>query len=236
VKAVFSLALILVLTAVVACGDGSQTGVDISPLPSPGESPVPSPALSPLPLPERPADFEDFGSVIAEYLTQGDGSPDCLEELFDVWEMPSDETSSCIAADLDGDGEDEYVIRLARDSGPEDGGLEGWLAGTIVVLDDPGDGYEVVFRLTDIDELEGDFLQPAIFDVSDSNVDGLAEALLTTSVCGAHTCSLTIYLIGYAAGDYVSVIDGGDGMGGTVTLPFAEDQVRLEDVDGDGVT
>ena len=209
--------------------------VGITPASSPTASPAPSPTASPVQVPERPADFQDFASVIAEYLTQADGSSDCLEELFEAWEMPSDGATSCVAAEMDGDGEDEYVVRLAREALPEEGGLEGWPAGTIVVLDDSGDGYEVVFRLTDIDELEGDFLQPAIFDVSDSNLDGLAEALLTTSVCGAHTCSLTVYLIGHAAGEYVSVIDPGNGMDGTVTLPFAEDQVRLEDVDGDGV-
>lgn len=227
--------MLLAALALACGGEDDQPVVDISPVPSPTASPAPSPTASPLPLPEKPSSFEEFPTTIADYLTQVGGSSDCLAELFGAWEMPSDDTTSCVAADMDGDGEDEYVVRVVREALPEEGGLEGWLSGTIVVLDDSGAGYEVVFGLADVDELEGDYLQPAIFDVSDSNGDGLADALCTTSVCGAHTCSLTVYRIGYLAGEYVSILDAGDGMDGTVTFPFADDQIRLEDVDGDGV-
>ena len=235
-KAVFLPALLLAAMAVACGGDQDvQPTISVSPTTDASPSPTPSPTDSP-PLPAEPSEFQAFPAVIADHLTQTGGSPDCLAELFAAWDMPSDGTTPCVAADLDGDGEDEYVVRVAREGRPEEGALEGWLAGDINIFDDLGLGYEIVFSLAAFDEFsDGDLLKPVIFEVSDLNTDSRAEALLTSSVCGAHTCSLTVYLIGHEGGEYVPILDPGDGEDGAITLPVTDEQVRLVDVDGDGV-
>ncbi len=225
--------------AVLAGGGGGAERAQSIPTPSPVVSrptptPEPTPAPSPSPsdspsLPAKPSEFQAFPAAIADHLTQAGGSPDCLAELFEAWDMPSDGTTPCVAADLDGDGEDEYVVRLARE-------FEGRLAGDINIFDDLGLGYEIVFSLAAFDDFaDVDLLKPVIFEVRDLNADSRAEAFFTTSVCGAHTCSLTVYVIGHEGGEYIPILDAGGREDGAITLPVTEEQVRLVDVDGDGV-
>ncbi len=235
-KRVFLLALVLAAAIAIACGGDQdvQPTISVSPATDASPSPTPSPTDSP-PLPAKPSEFQAFPAVIADYLTQAGGSPDCLAELFTAWDMPSDESTTCVAADLDGDGEDEYVVRVAREVRPEES-VFARLTGDINIFDDLGLGYEIVFSLVAFDRFaDVNLLEPVIFEVSDLNADGRAEALLTSSDCGAHTCSLTVYLIGHEGGEYVPILDPGDREGGVISLPVTEEQVRLEDVDGDGV-
>ena len=235
-KTVFLPALLLVAMAVACGGDQDvQPTISVSPTTDAAPSPTPSPTDSPS-LSAKPSEFQAFPAAIADQLTQAGGSPDCLAELFEAWDMPSDGTTPCVAADLDGDGEDEYVVRVAREGLPEEGALEGWLAGDINIFDDLGTGYEIVFSLAAFDEFtDVDLIKPVIFEVGDLNAGSRAAALLTTTVCGAHTCSLTVYVIGYEEGEYVSILEPGVGEVGAITLPITDEQVRLVDVDGDGV-
>jgi hypothetical protein len=236
-KMVFLPALLLAAMAVACGGDQDvQPTISVSPTTDAAPSPTPSSTDSPS-LPAEPSEFQAFPAAIADHLTQAGGSPDCLAELFEAWDMPSDGTTPCVAADLDGDGEDEYVVRVAREGRPEEGALEGWLAGDINIFDDLGPGYEIVFSLAAFDDFSDGALliKPVIFEVGDLNADGRAAALLTTSGCGAHTCSLTVYVIGHEEGEYVSILEPGDGEVGAIAMPITDEQVRLVDVDGDGV-
>jgi hypothetical protein len=234
VRIISLVAVVLVTVAVIACGDeDAQPVVRISPEPS---SEV-SPTATPVSLPEKPSSIDEFPATIADYLTQAGGSPDCLAELFEAWEVPSDGTMPCVAADLDGDGEDEYVVRIAREGQPEDGALEGWLAGTIAIFDRDIGTYGVVFSLADVDAPASvDFLQPVIYAVDDLNGDGRHEVLLTTSTCGAHTCNLAVYLLGYEGGEYIILLrPSAQEPEGVVVVPVTDDQLRVEDLDGDGI-
>jgi hypothetical protein len=234
-KTVFLPALLLV-TMAVACGGEQdvQPAIGVSPTTDAAPSPTPSPTDSPS-LPAEPSEFQAFPAAIADHLSQVGGAPDCLVELFEAWDMPSDGTAPCVAADLDDDGEDEYVVRVARESRIEEGALEGWLAGDINIFDDLGTGYEIVFSLAAFDEFSGGdlLIKPVIFELLELHAGSHSAALLTTTACGAHTCSLTVYVIAYVEGEYVSVLDTGDGEVGAITLPITDDQVRLVDVDGD---
>jgi hypothetical protein len=239
VKRVLLPALLLAALALACGGNGEQPTVSVPPAPSPEASP--SPTATAVPLPAMPSSFGEIPAAIADYLTQADGSSDCLAKLFAAWDMPSDGTTQCAAADMDGDGEDEYVVRVAQ-SAEAATSPEG-VAGTVIVFDDEAGAYVGVFRLEDLTDAsgqpvfpaEGRIPDPAIFGVDDYNGDGRAEAALTSSECGASTCSLTLCLVASTDGAYANVIQSSEG-GGCVSAPVADNQVRFEDVDGDGVS
>jgi len=222
--------------ALSACGGNGEPAALITP--SPAASPTPTGEAPP--LPNKPADFGDLPAAIAQYLTAGGGSADCLQALFEAWQMPADGTTPCATADLDGDGRDEYVVRIAREA--EAPASPNGLEGTVLVFDEDGGAYTAVFRLQDLQDAlllpvaEGLLPDPAILAVKDVNGDGRAEAALTSTQCGAHTCSVTLCLVASSAGAYASLIESPAGDGGCIGAPSAEDQVRFEDADGDGVS
>jgi hypothetical protein len=218
-----------------ACGGNGEPAVLITP--SPAASPTPTREAPP--LPDKPADFGDLPAAIAQYLSEGGGSADCLQALFEAWQMPADGTTPCAAADLDGDGQDEYAVRIAREA--EAPASPQGLEGTVVVFDEDGGAYAAVFRLEDLQDAlllpmtEGLLSDPAILAAKDVNGDGRAEAALTSTQCGAHTCSVTLCLVASSAGSYASLIESPAGSS-CIGAPSAEDQVRFEDADGDGVS
>jgi hypothetical protein len=233
-------ALLVVALALACGGSGEQSTVSVSPAPSPEASPSSTSTATAVPPPAMPSSFGEIPATIADYLTQGGGSSDCLAALFAAWEMPSDGTTQCAAADMDGDGEDEYVVRVAQSS--EAATSPEGLAGTVIVFDDEAGTYVAVFSLEElaasgqlVTVAEGGVPDPAIFGVDDYNGDGRAEAALTSSECGASTCNLTLCLVASTDGAYAGVIQSSEG-GGCVSAPVADDQVRFEDGDGDGVS
>jgi tetratricopeptide (TPR) repeat protein len=219
-----------------ACGGSGKPAVLITP--SPANSPAPTREAPP--LPNKPSDFGDIPAAVAQYLTEGGGSADCLQALFEAWQMPADGTTPCAAADLDGDGQDEYVVRMAREA--EAPASPNGLEGTVLVFREGGGAYTAVFRLEDLADAllvpaaEGLLPDPAILAVKDVNGDGGADAALTSSQCGAHTCNVTFCLVASSAGAYASLIESPAGGGSCIGAPSAEDQVRFEDADGDGVS
>src|SRR3990172_134225 len=191
-----------------ACGGNGEPAALITP--SPAASPTPTGEAPP--LPNKPADFGDLPAAIAQYLTAGGGSADCLQALFEAWQMPADGTTPCATADLDGDGQGEYVVRIAREA--EAPASPNGLGGTVLVFDVDGGAYAAAFRLEELTDgsqpvfpMENDRVpDPAILSVEDVNGDGRAEAALTSSQCGAHTCNVTLCLVASSAGAYASLI------------------------------
>ena len=115
----------------------------------------PRPRRPTVAVPARPAEFASYPDAIAAYLTEAQGDATCLAELFAAWEMPEPTFGPpCAAADLDGDGRDEYVVRIAdrATTGLPLGATAPATAepasygGDIIILDDSGGGYEVVYR------------------------------------------------------------------------------------------
>ncbi|MBI1885835.1 MAG: hypothetical protein HYS09_05940 [Chloroflexi bacterium] len=213
-------------TAALAFAAGCAGGGGPSPTASPSQSPTPPPTTAP-PVPARPAAFDAYPAAVADYLTAAGGSSSCLDELFAAWDLPSDGTPSCVAADVDGDDEDEYVVRFTREA--EDAAPPGSLAGRIVVFDATDGGYSVVYELANA-------TNPVIFAVDDFNANGPADAALTTEDCGAHTCFLALHLVGVEVDRYVLLVRPSErDPEGVISAPVAENQVRFEDTDGDGV-
>ena len=207
-----------------------------APTPTPTATAEPSPTPTPLPsptvvaVPSQPSDFVDYPVAIASYLTEAGGSPSCLAELFAAWDMPAavpgwaEESGSvdCAAGDLDGDGEDEYFLRVTNpvvtDIMPD---------ADVLIFGRAADGYELAFQSS---ETLGPVppWQPVILGVRDFNGDGKLEASFTADSCGAHTCWTSVYILAWDGQQYVDIIEE------EVGVPWARG-ISFVDVEGDGI-
>jgi hypothetical protein len=212
-------------------------------VPTPTPTPAPSPTVAPTPtviaVPSQPGDFADYPATIASYLTDTGGSPSCLTELFTAWDMPTavpdwaGEGSAidsyagpgsvdCGVGDLDGDGEDEYLVRLTNpvvtDIMPD---------ADVFIFDRGAAGYEVAFQSS---ETLGPIppWQPVILGVGDFNGDGKLEASFTADSCGAHTCWTSVYILAWDGQQYVNITEE------EIGVPWVRD-IRFVDVEGDGI-
>ncbi|MGB6837268.1 MAG: hypothetical protein WBF66_06155 [Dehalococcoidia bacterium] len=212
---------------------------------------MPSPTVVATPtvvaVPSQPDDFADYPDAIASYLTETGGSPSCLAELFAAWDMPDGEVGlRCASADLDGDGQEEYVVRITVPStrGVLHYGSQSELigepvtwAGDILILHKRAGRYELVYGQIYESILWGYEVTPMIFPfdptilgVEDYNGDGKAEAAFTTSDCGAHTCSTGLFILGWDGTEYRNLFEEG------VSAPWTPPaDIEFIDLDGDGV-
>jgi hypothetical protein len=202
--------------------------------PTPTATQVPSPTAVATPTvtaaPRQPSDFADYPAAIVGHLTQAGGSPTCLAELFAAWDMPTaipewaEESGSvdCAAGDLDGDGEDEYLLRLTNpvlsDIFPDS---------DVLIFDRGVAGYEVAFRSSTTLGPSPPW-QPVILGIRDFNSDGKLEASFTADSCGAHTCWTSVYILAWDGQQYMNIIDE------EVTVPWAR-AINFVDVEGDGI-
>jgi hypothetical protein len=220
-----SLASLLLVLA--ACGGGGG-----------GPAASPTPAVS---VPTPPAEFTAYPDAIAAYLTEAQGSSSCLAELFAAWDIPEPTVGRpCAAADLDGDGRDEYVVRIAdaATTGPPLSETPAATpepasyGGDVIILDDSDGGYEVVYRATvrDGETVPPErFLDPTILGVQDYNGDGKAEAVFTGSECGASTCTTSVFVVGWDGSQYVDLFAEP-----VAVLSTKPSEIEFEDEDRDG--
>ncbi|MGQ9571846.1 MAG: hypothetical protein ACUVV3_01440 [Dehalococcoidia bacterium] len=202
--------------------------------PTPTATRVPSPTATATPTvvaaPSQPGNFSDYPAAIASYLTEMGGSASCLAELFAAWDMPTgvpewaEESGAvdCAAGDLDGDGEDEYLVRLTN---PVVTGV--WADAEVLIFDRGAAGYEVAFQASTTLGPSPPW-QPVILGIRDFNGDGKLEASFTADSCGAHTCWTYVYILAWDGQQYVDIIDG------EVTVPYARG-IRFVDVESDGI-
>jgi hypothetical protein len=219
----------------VACGGGGGGEPTASPTPTATATPTP-PAVAP---PAAPSEFAAYPDAIAAYLTEAQGDATCLAALFAAWDMPEPTFGPpCAAADLDGDGEDEYVVRIADADAPGPPLSEtppataepASYGGDILILDDSGDGYEVVYRGTSREGLDVGFLNPTILGADDYNDDGKAEAAFTGSTCGADTCMTSVFVVGWDGSEY------SDFFAEPVSYPWTDpSKIEFLDLDADGI-
>jgi hypothetical protein len=217
---------------------------------TPTATPLPSPTVVATPtvvaVPAQPGDFADYPFTIASYLTETGGSPSCLAELFATWDMPDgEEGPRCARADLDGDGEEEYVVRITVPSSrgtlqydpyePTDEPIS--YVGDILILGKRAGRYELVYGLIYESILWGHEVtpvsfpfDPTILGAEDYNGDGRAEAAFTTSDCGAHTCSTSLVVLGWDGTEYRNLFEE------EVHAPWTHpSEIEFIDLDGDGV-
>ncbi|MDP2948318.1 MAG: hypothetical protein Q8P22_02115, partial [Chloroflexota bacterium] len=181
-------------------------------------------------VPAQPSDFSRYGSTIARYLTASGGSPTCLAELFATWSMPTPVSEwatesgsvNCAAGDLDGDGQDEYLIRVAN---PVVSGI--WPDADVLIFDRRAAGYEVAFQSSTTMGPSPPWL-PVILGIGDFNNDAKLEAGFTAESCGAHTCWTSVFVLAWDGQRYVDLA------GEQITVPFPR-AIKFVDTNGDGI-
>jgi hypothetical protein len=202
--------------------------------PTPTATRVPSPTAAATPTvvaaPPQPSDFAGYPAAIASYLTQAGGSPSCLAELFAAWTMPTavpqwaEESGSvdCAAGDLDGDGEDEYLVRVTN---PVLSGI--WPDADVLIFDRNAAGYEVAFQSSTTLGPSPPWL-PVILGIGDFNGDGKLEASFSADSCGASTCWTSVFVLAWDGQRYADLT------GEQITVPFPR-AIKFVDTNGDGV-
>jgi hypothetical protein len=181
-------------------------------------------------VPSQPGDFADYPAAIAGYLTVAGGSPSCLAELFAAWDMPTavpdwagkSGSVDCAAGDLDGDGEDEYLLRVTNPV------LTGaWPDAEVLIFDRGTTGYEVAFQSSTTLGPSPPW-QPVILGIGDFNSDGELEASFSADSCGASTCWTSVFVLAWDGQRYADLT------GEQITVPFPR-AINFVDTNGDGV-
>lgn len=208
-----------------------------------GGGTAPQPTETPevfVPVPARPAAFADYPQAVADYLSATGGPKPgvpCLAELLDSWALPASENTPiatkdrCRTGNTDADSDDEVVVLFTAQ--PADDGPFG-LVSNVVVFDRTQDGYRVAFQSSFPDQFP-EQLPQSIVAAEDVNANGNGELVYTSSICGAHTCTLNVFVITGDTNGYRDltppVHDGVERTSG-IAMPTAD--VALEDRDGDG--
>lgn len=164
---------------------------------------VPTPTVAP--LSPAPAD----GSQLAAWLTSAwQSSPllaDVQQHLLTAgWLYAAEEWHT---ADLTGDGRDEWLLTVnlcgtttcpAAESSVQEPAGDFW------IINENG----LVYR-RDVPEMEADTWEPAgrLFDLADMTGDGLPEAVITTTTCGANTCYTNIQVISFHNGTLENIVE-----------------------------
>ena len=217
-----------------ACGGGGgEKTVTFTPTPVARTATPPAVAV-----PTPPAEFAAYPDAIAAYLSETQGSPSCLAELFSAWSMPQPTFGPpCAAADLDGDGQDEYVVRIADASttGPPltetpSADAPPSYGGDVLIMDAADGRFEVVYRAaTGADGSPAEALDPTILGTGDYNADGNTEAAIAISRCPADACDTSVLVIGRKGDQYADLFEEP-----VVVLRTRFSEIAFQDLDGDG--
>jgi len=207
-RRILALALLAVLTA---CG-------------SPKSLPVPTasllPSLTPiLPTldeglcipaqahePFSPASFAEYPQAILEYLNSG-GEVDALNA----------DRSHAEVGDLTGDGKNDVLVAVTSSDGETEPPL-----GTLLIYNCQAGQYVLTFDLTPDSAYYG---APTIHFVQDMNADGKAEAVVSTSTCGASTCFEQEQILAWNGATYENLLEGASD-----DLPYPD--VKMRDTGG----
>ncbi len=202
-----------------ACGGGGGTGSPTAPANA-------SPTQPTVALPTAPAQFADYPNAVAVYVTETRPTASGLAELFSAWNAPQPTSGPpAAAADLDGDGQDEYVVLISdpASSGPPFVPY----TGDVLILDSAAGRYTVAFQASrDVAQFTSG---PTLVGADDYNGDGKAEAAFTSGNCDAKTCYRSFYVVGWDGNRYVDLLAQ------PVTEPWTNPaEITFEDSDYDG--
>ncbi|MBN1873124.1 MAG: hypothetical protein JXA33_02765 [Anaerolineae bacterium] len=164
----------------------------VPPRVSPSPLPLPlCPSQRPMETPARPAAFEEYASVLRQYLSAG-GAPETLPSILLTWEVLPDEGLGWTQADLTGDDVAESVVAFVNpesDFYPPETQLVVYTCrpGTMdtMYVYQPGAGFGL--NLIGAEDLTG---------------DGPAEITFAEIACGAHTCWHTLHVWSWMNTDF----------------------------------
>lgn len=143
--------------------------------------------------------------------------------------------------DVNGDGEDEWLVTVSFDPNPMHWGSSGdfWIIGNNLLYRyfEPEDYFREGTEADPI-PLSQDFLlsAPRVMAMQDYTGDRAPELLLQRQMCGAHTCTQSYTILGYRNGAVRSLITQApsletDGM--SVVMPYSEVEPATDET-GDG--
>jgi hypothetical protein len=157
--------------------------------------------------PPYPASFEEYPQEVLSYLNNG-GELNVLNT----------KDSYANVGDLTGDGKNDVLVAVTSAEAETIPAL-----GTLLIYNCLGGQYVLAFDLTPDSAYYG---APTIHFVQDMNADGKAEAVVSTSTCGASTCFEQEQILAWNGTAYENVLDGASD-----DLPYPD--VKMRDA-GDG--
>jgi hypothetical protein len=168
--------------------------------------------------PQAPDEFNVYAETILDYLNADPVHIIRLRPMLRDWGALTDRLGEVQEADVDTDGDLEWVIALAA---PARATLN--VPGDLLVIDRQDGTYSLAFQSS----VEFDALQEnvAILAVKDINADGRPEIAYTSMSCGAHTCLTTVHILGWDEEAFRLLTQN------EVIMPYAD--VKLENRDDD---
>jgi hypothetical protein len=194
--------VLLVAVAALAIYSPTMTNVPPAATDTPSPAPPACPAPSSPPLPAQPSDWTGYVEASREFLSAG-GAVGALEGLLGSWDALPGDGGQVQAADATGNGVDEIVVALRDPTSSyvfPSGGfyIFGCQAGEYVTLhEETTDGLEL-----------------RVIQVADTNLDGVADVSYTESTCGAHTCLVSLRILGWNGAAFSNL------MGGPLEMPY----------------
>jgi len=181
--------------------------------------PTPEKGLPPGKLwPPRPTDFASYPEEIIAFLNAAPPHIVRLRPMLRDWGATSDRLGEVREADLDGDGDMEWILAIA-DPTP----LTLTVAGNLLVIDRQGDKYRLIYQIPPKTDSYRDNV--VILATKDINADGKAELVYTTTTCGAHTCFTAVHLYVWDGTSFRSLTRD------QIEMPYGK--VSLENREGD---
>jgi len=213
-----------------ACGPGETYGCPSGDCPGGCGTVCVAATVASGPLPPAPTDWENLEQWLVS-MWLDNVNPAAVRAALQQAGMQKS-LDDWRAADFDGDLQDEWVLILYDRSMPDVGF---GAAGDLWVVN----GNGAIFRYytapsSDIFE----FLAPRIVALADMTGDGRPELITNAPMCGAHTCYDNYRIIGSAGGpltDLLSVQPPPEGITGPPAISMSYADVRLDDVDADGL-
>jgi hypothetical protein len=193
-----------------ACGDGGTSGPEPTTTPTPFHIPT---AARTGEVPSRPTAFEDYATVIADYLTTEEGTDDCVLELRDAWGMRTEagvqqRGSLCQQADLDGDGRQDLLLVVDGEVPSFEPNRES----DLLIFWSRHGGYELAYAASRDSEVTnamepptgpGNPLQSAtILHLRDINGDDAPEIAFESTSVGANTFFTKVLVLGRAGSEF----------------------------------
>ncbi|MBE9100623.1 hypothetical protein [Vacuolonema iberomarrocanum] len=139
--------------------------------------------------------------------------------------------------DVDGDGQDEWLLSLSFDPNPKSWGSSGdfWIIGEALLYRylEPEDYFRLGTQADPIPlSQDFDLTAPQVIAFQDYTGDREPELLLQRQICGAHTCVQSYTVLSYQDGAIRSLISQApsfdtDGM--SVVMPYAEVEAATDE-------
>jgi len=188
----------------------------------------PSATQAVAPTPGPAPTFADLPNAISSYLDESNGNLQGLIAALESWHMLDKQEAvigafatqpDVIAADLDGDGEPEFIIAA---SNPRSEGL--YKESALFIIGLQNGRYAAEYNSREGGETYGAI---EILGILDVDQDGISDLAYGVESCGAHTCFIDINVLSRRGSQYVNLAEN-------ISAPYP-DLIAFQDRDNDGL-